>query len=370
MVYQLLDKGIYGYTPYGTSLISNAYTTPGYPLFLAFCYLVFGYDGGHPPIMQIQAVQIIIQLVCSLLLYLITVKLFTRRIIGLFVMTCYLLHPTLILAPSYILTESLYGFFNLLFVYLLILAVNKKSKSLLVYLGLIFGICILIRPAIVPFLLILLLYFFFRDKEKAFKYKLIDSACLSIGFIIVMLPWWIRNIISLNKIVLLAEQSGNPLLWGAYPNNPFPTIDPLQNPDEMGKLAVQRIINGFITDPLTYLKWYTWGKLQYLVMNIFPGKSFITKGYFQIVHVFIVILGFMGLVTMSIRRNPAPGFIIALFFIINILVYLPFAPVSRYFYSALPLCFIGTGQLLNMLLNFKINAIPFKPSEVSSSEGA
>jgi hypothetical protein len=71
----------------------------------------------------------------------------------------------------------------------------------------------------------------------------------------------------------------------------------------MGKVAIQRIINGFINEPFTYLEWYTWGKLQYLVGNIFTGKVYITKGYFQIVHVFTVILGVIGLVFMSIKKN-------------------------------------------------------------------
>jgi hypothetical protein len=112
MVYQLLDKGIYSYTPYGTSITPNAFTTLGYPLFLAFCYFVVGYHSGNSPIMQIQLlVQIFIQF------------------IGLFVMACYLFHPTLILSFPYIVTETLYGFFNLLFNYLFVHTVNKNNKN-------------------------------------------------------------------------------------------------------------------------------------------------------------------------------------------------------------------------------------------------
>ncbi|MGZ9586632.1 glycosyltransferase family 39 protein [Paenibacillus marinisediminis] len=355
MVYQLLDKGIYGYTPYGTSITPNAFTTPGYPIFLAFCYYVFGYQSGNPPIMQIQLVQIIIQLICSLLLYLIAIKLFSRRIIGLFVMACYLLHPTFILSSSYILTETLYGFFNLLFILLLIHSINKKNKKNLFLLGFTFGVCILIRPAILPFLFILIVYFFLRDKDIKIKYKLIDFVFLIIGFFVTMLPWWIRNVISLDKIVLLAEQAGNPLLWGAYPNNPFPDIDPLQKPEDMGKIAMHRIINGFINEPFTYLEWYTWGKLKYLVGDIFPGISYITKGYFQIAHIISVILGVIGLIFMAIKKNISSGLILFMFFLTNIIVYLPFAPVSRYFYSALPLCFIGLGQLYYFIITFRID---------------
>jgi hypothetical protein len=182
-----------------------------------------------------------------------------------------------------------------------------------------------------------------------------------------LLPWWIRNILSLDKLVFLAEQAGNPLLWGAYPNNPFPSIDPLQNPVEMGNIAIQRIINGFINEPLTYLKWYTWGKLQYLVNGIFPGKIYITKGYFLIAHIIAVISGVMGLVFMSIKKDYSTGRILALFFLTNILVYLPFAPVSRYFYSALPLCLIGLGQILHLILDLS-NVIQNKFSKLNKSE--
>ncbi|WP_165921182.1 glycosyltransferase family 39 protein [Paenibacillus albiflavus] len=355
MVYQLLDKGIYGYTPYGTSITPNAFTTPGYPIFLAICYSIFGYHNGNPPIMQIQLFQILIQLICSLLLYLIATKLFSRRIVGLLVMACYLLHPTFILSSSYILTETLYGLFNLLFIFLLIHSINKKNKTILFLLGFTFGVCILIRPAILPFLFILIFYFFIREKDKKLKYKLMDSVFLIIGFFVTMLPWWIRNVISLDKIVLLAEQAGNPLLWGAYPNNPFPDIDPLMKPEDMGKIAINRIINGFKNEPFTYLEWYTWGKLRYLVEDIFPGTSYITKDYFRSIHIISVILGVIGLIFMTIKRNLSSGLILFMFFLTNILVYLPFAPVSRYFYSALPLCLIGLGQLFYFLVTFRID---------------
>ncbi|AQT86077.1 hypothetical protein B1222_19330 [Paenibacillus larvae subsp. pulvifaciens] len=39
----LLEKGYYGFTPFSTPEGPNAFTTPGYTLFLAGIYTVFGY---------------------------------------------------------------------------------------------------------------------------------------------------------------------------------------------------------------------------------------------------------------------------------------------------------------------------------------
>jgi 4-amino-4-deoxy-L-arabinose transferase-like glycosyltransferase len=349
MVYQLLDEGVYGYAPYKTSVEPNAFTTPGYPLFLALCYKMFGYHDGQSPTVQIQAVQIAIQLGCSIMLYLIALQLFKKRSVGLLLMAGYLIHPTLILTSSYLLTETLYGFFNLLFIYLLIDSINKQRRRTLFLAGATLAVCVLIRPAIMPFLFLLIAYLYWMNRGKSPRQTIAAISCLVAGFTLLMLPWWIRNFITLHKMVWLAEQAGNPLLWGAFPNNPFPSIDPLQDSSEMGKIAIQRIINGFKTEPLIYLEWYTWGKIKYLVTDVFPGGAFITKGVFQVTHIVMVLLGVMGLIVAFVKKQRSTGVILALFFLTNVVVYLPFAPVSRYFYSALPLCLIGLGQIVDFL---------------------
>ncbi|WP_139993120.1 glycosyltransferase family 39 protein [Paenibacillus paridis] len=352
MVLQLLHEGIYGYAPYASSEQPNAFTTPGYPLFLAGCYLVFGYANDQPPIVQIQALQLLIQLLCALLMYRISNRLFEHSGISLFVMGCFLLHPTFILSPLFLLTETLYGFFFLLFVYFLVIAMQKGRLREYFWIGILFGVCILIRPTIVPFILILIAGIAVKHRRGGIV-QVLRPVCLVVaGFLLMLLPWWIRNVMSLHKIVWLAEQSGNPLLWGSFPFTRRPAVDPTEDPAEMGKMAYQRIINGFRSDFFTYLSWYTWGKMMYFIQNIFPRLGFITENLvirmiIRTIHVAMALAGFAGLLKMLVheRRNGS-YLLLALLAFCSVVLYLPFSPTPRYFYPTLPLCFLGMGYLI------------------------
>jgi 4-amino-4-deoxy-L-arabinose transferase-like glycosyltransferase len=359
MVLQLLHEGVYGYTPYVYSEKPNAFTTPGYPLFLAGCYVVFGYAGDHPPVVQIQALQILIQLICAVIMYMIARRMFAHTGISLFIMACYLFHPTFILSPLYLLTETLYGLFFLLFIYLLVRCTKVTKLRWFLLLGVVFGICILIRPTIVPFIVILLAGVAVYGRKHGMAAVLKAISTIIIGFVVVMLPWWIRNWITLDKVLLLAEQTGNPLLWGSYPFERRPNVDVSQDPAEMGRIAYERIINGFRNEFFTYLSWYSWGKIMIYISEIFPGLGYMTANkllskMITIMHLIVMVIGLGGLVKIIIheRRN-ASYMMIALLAVFSILLYLPFSPTPRYFYPTIPLCFLGLGYLLSCIAKFK-----------------
>lgn len=114
-----------------------------------------------------------------------------------------------------------------------------------------------------------------------------------------MSPWWIRNYLVLDKVVILAEQSGNPLLWGTFPFDNSPTIDVSEDPKLMQEKAIERIKMGFTHEPLLYASWYTWGKSWYLIKDIWPGNHNVSKLLFsKLAHYLIVFLGFSGLLIM------------------------------------------------------------------------
>ncbi|UJF35687.1 hypothetical protein [Paenibacillus hexagrammi] len=344
---QLIEKGIYGYAPYAYSTEPNAFTTPGYPLFLAACYLIFGY-GVEPPIKEIQLTQLVMDAVTGIFLYLISLKLLRSFPISCILLILYYLHPSFILAPSYLLTETLYGAFFLLFVLLLVRYLDNDLPTKLqsLTLGLIFGVVVLIRPAIVPFLGLFLtcLIVFFVKKRVVLQSGLL----ILTGFITIMLPWWIRNLFILHKWVWLAEQAGNPLLWGTFPYNENPPIDVSNDPAVMKRMAMERIKEGFQNEPLLYMKWYTVGKIWILLKDIYSGFLGIHNLILIRLHRIIVIMGLLSwLLSLFVewkndRRIVWVGILIG----ISILVYLPFAPTSRYFYPVVPLSLLGVGWLI------------------------
>ena len=74
MARQFLDKGILGYA----SDKPNAYITPGYPLFLAFLYKIFGYKEASP-LMQVRLTQIVLATATLYFLYLLTKYITTKK---------------------------------------------------------------------------------------------------------------------------------------------------------------------------------------------------------------------------------------------------------------------------------------------------
>lgn len=226
-------------------------------------------------------------------------------------------------------------------------------------LGVVFGICVLIRPTIVPFIVVLLAGVAVYGRKYGMAAVLKAISVITIGFAAMMLPWWIRNWMTLDKVLLLAEQTGNPLLWGSYPFERSPHVDVKQDPAEMGRIAYERIINGFRNEFFTYLSWYSWGKLLIYISEIFPGLGYITVNkllskLITILHMIVMVIGLGGLVKIIIheRRN-AMYMMIALLAVFSILLYLPFSPTPRYFYPTIPLCFLGLGYLLSCTITSK-----------------
>lgn len=226
-------------------------------------------------------------------------------------------------------------------------------------LGIVFGICVLIRPAIVPFIAVLIAGVFLYGRKNGQLRVWRTISAVVIGFVLVMLPWWIRNFITLNKVLLLAEQSGNPLLWGSYPFNAHPEIDISQDPAEMGKMAYHRIIEGFRDHFFVYFSWYTWGKMMFFIRDIFPSLQFITtnlwvRSIITTLHIIGILIGWIGLLKMvTHERKNGMYMMLALLAFVSVMLYLPFVPSPRYFYPVIPLCFLGLGYLITCVYRRK-----------------
>jgi hypothetical protein len=89
-----------------------------------------------------------------------------------------------------------------------------------------------------------------------------------LAFSLVMMPWWVRNYVVLNKVVVFATQSGNPFLRGTDPYDPYDKIGPsimAGVPESaMQRVGVERIRQGLQTDPGRWIKWFTVGKFEFL----------------------------------------------------------------------------------------------------------
>ena len=237
----------------------DAVRSPGYPIVLSF--LIDGPPAGK----LIKKIQLFQMLISSLTL-----------ILAFFFFRCYLppllggiaaifvaFSPHLIMFNSYILSETLFCFLLVLMGLLACSYIKHPSSWFSILLGAIVGIGTLIRPSLQFFPLVMaimvLLHF---GRKKGLKWSL----SILLGFVLILSPWLIRNVITLGKV---SDKSLmiNFLHHGMYPNFKFKQkpdsyrrpyeYDPRSKEIGANVISVLREIKKrFRTEPLRHLRWF------------------------------------------------------------------------------------------------------------------
>lgn len=361
MVHRLLDKGIYSYK----EEVSNARVTPGYPLFMAGVYLAADLMDKEPyPL--IRWVQVLFSVATLALIYSIAM-LATRNkwaaLLSIMIGSVY--HP-FIWATGAVLTETLALFFLMSYLAVQLYAFQTQRKRDAAIAGVLLGLTVLVRaeflPLFVPLYGVFLLQQWYRhqsDREPSRQSKwavfkktallgIITGLCLSAT----MLPWWIRNVVSLNEFVLTASQS-NPFKAGTYPNKDYSDKIVVQNGMSQNEYAWARIKAGFTQQTWKYVKWYTIGKLEYTYNRMFfgsghsPGYTVYPKGHN--IHQLIVYCSLIPLLALVWHWRHRAA-MLAVVIIIMSLIRLVFVPEYRYNFTVMPLFIILTSWLIVYIL--------------------
>ncbi|MGO4374409.1 hypothetical protein AB4Z21_27385, partial [Paenibacillus sp. MCAF20] len=158
-----------------------------------------------------------------------------------------------------------------------------------------------------------------------------------------MLPWWIRNIVSLNEFVLTSSQS-NPFSAGTYPDKNYEDrIVQKEKWMTQSDYAWARIKAGFTTQTWTYVKWYTVGKLKYTYGHMFfgSGHSPIFYAYPKVAYLHLLIV-YSSIITLLglIWRWRHPGVMLAVVLVIMSMIRLVFVPEYRYNFTVMPIFII------------------------------
>lgn len=165
--------------------------TPGYPLFLA---LIFSLTAGS--IMAVLIVQVMLSAFSAVLIYRIADLFRFPKLVGLGAGLFFALEPSIAVFAVSILTETVFVFLFLLFVYLLATSLinNDFSKKKYLVLGLILGFDVLVRPVLYPFIFVIILASIFclikKIKPKE-SFKIILA--LIAGVYLMISPWLLRN---------------------------------------------------------------------------------------------------------------------------------------------------------------------------------
>ncbi|MFH1540799.1 MAG: glycosyltransferase family 39 protein [Elusimicrobiota bacterium] len=200
----------YEYNNYAVSLISGegyrngeirSFRIPGYPIFLASIYSVFGQS--QP---AVKIIQVIISGFNCILIYFVALKIADSKTALLSALiSCF--YFDLFIWPSHIMTETIFTFFVTLLILSLLYTDNVVISAVCL------GLTTLIRPEgalISPFICF---WFFIRYRDSltiAIKKSILMGICL----ILMIAPWTIRNYFVHRAFVPLTTLGGN-VFWGS-----------------------------------------------------------------------------------------------------------------------------------------------------------
>lgn len=220
---------------------------PGLPLFLAPIFAAFG-----PRIEIALAFQVCVSVLMVALTYACARRAFGKNA-ALWAMGLMALAPIYAsTAGSFVLTETLFSFFTLLFLYLLWRWTDEGMtlwRALLI--GLVLGLTALIRPSIIYFLPFAALWFLYKQRVR-WKWAIPRLVLLALGAFAIILPYTARNYVVYQRFMLIDSLGG----WNVWrdhrtPNDDFwTTLPTIENPSDRDRYAMQRGVQNILADPV------------------------------------------------------------------------------------------------------------------------
>ncbi|WP_245630001.1 glycosyltransferase family 39 protein [Alicyclobacillus acidiphilus] len=330
-----------------------AQVTPSYPVFLMFAYrIAMFFTSNRQTEMHVAVfIQHIVAAITVVVLYYI---MRFRLPVWASLVGCvlWMIYPPVIYGADQLLTETLYVFFLMLFTWSFLRALRLKTVRSFILAGLLLGLMTLVRPSVLPLVFAPLLLLFQRQTREAVRRHIVNWLSYLAVFVVVMLPWWIRNLVAMHQLILTDLDSANPLLFGSDPNFAHDTnLSKGLSQAQQKALALQRIHEGFHNHPWMYLKWYTIDKIGWLFGSpwydpvLSKNAGLLTRVMFAFAHVHIawVILGAIGLLISA--WLPYFRWISALVAVL-VIVQLPFIPINRYVFPLMPFFFLGIMVLV------------------------
>lgn len=279
----------------------TSYQEPLYPFFLAGIYHVIGLG----EFKMARAIQAVLNSMSIVLLMLIASKLWNRRI-ALIVGIIGTVYIPFIYLSGLLMTENLFVFWLLLFMYLWINAVQQGKFWLFFAAGVVFGAACLTRGMILFFLPILLLVTLVFTTKRIPKF-LYGTGLILIGAVIAIAPWTIRNYVVQNAFVPITTKGGFALYLYTYPTENFDfnnRWDQIPIPDMNGLSETQRdskfqklAIENIKSYPLLQLK-FAFFKLLDFWNPVAERGPWYARAVFVVMFVVVIIPAIVGAIQM------------------------------------------------------------------------
>jgi len=171
--------------------ISNSKPTamrePLYPIFLAGCYKIFGHN-----LLIVKILQAGVDCITAVFIYLISQQIFSNRSISLLAVFLFAIYiPEVTFVPR-LLQITFFTMTLVIFIYSLLKSQENPSFRNFLLAGLLLGISILSKATVQFFIIFLFFWiiFKFRKNKKLFLNSIL---AISIGVILSITPWSLRN---------------------------------------------------------------------------------------------------------------------------------------------------------------------------------
>lgn len=183
---------------------------PGYPVFLAGVFLIFGQG-----ITTVKIANVCLALASALLLPLIARRIVSRRAVLLWSPILFLCHPGTLAAESRGGVEILTGLLIIIFVLALDKAIQRNRLQDFVVSGVALGVLALVRSTFIMLPVLVAVYVLCRRNDSYLKIgRNIASLALAMGA--VLSPWMIRNYLRTGLIIPTASTMGISAHSGQY----------------------------------------------------------------------------------------------------------------------------------------------------------
>ncbi len=191
--YDLLGRNLANHHGFSLSSVPPYEPTmlrePGYPIFLAILYRLFGHS-----LVIVQLFQILIFAAACALTVLLAYNIFGNKAAN-WAGLLTALSPALANYPSYMLSETVVTFFVCLLVFLLTIAAQSQKKIWFLLSGAVFGITILAKVTVLLFVVVAAIGIFLLKVNpfKDFKKSALELLIFVLPVLLIIAPWSYRN---------------------------------------------------------------------------------------------------------------------------------------------------------------------------------
>lgn len=187
---------------------------PGYPLFLAGLYALFGISCFD----IVRIAQALLSAGTVWVLFLLGRRLYDRRV-GLLAAAVFALYPYAVFYPATIMSESLYLFLVALNLHALLWLRERPTQARAWATGLIAGAAVLTRPQHLLFVGLAALWLLVYPRRAAqARRPLLAVGIFLTGCGLAVLPWTARNVAHYGEFLLVSDNGPDVFWWG---NNPI-----------------------------------------------------------------------------------------------------------------------------------------------------